>query len=217
MTKRAFLHKLRAIFPAVADAWDDFRMLKQVRKWRRTGWKTPLNGFMKRFIIKAETRRLGAQCLVETGTLHGETVWFFRDELQKIFSVEIDPTLASAARERFRSFPHIEIIEGDSADKIADIVSRIPGACVFWLDGHYSSGDTGRGATDCPLWKELDAIATGLRHPFTILIDDARNFDTDPAYPKMQDLASYGARHFPDHLLKIENDIVHLVPRSLVS
>lgn len=217
MTKRAFLHKLRAVFPAVADAWDDFKMLKQVRKWRCNGWKTPLNGFMKRFIIKAETRRLGAHCLVETGTLHGETVWFFRHDVPKIFSVEIDPTLAAAARARFRAWPNIEIIEGDSADKIADIVARVPGPCVFWLDGHYSSGHTGRGATDCPLWTELESIATGLHHPFTILIDDARNFDTDPAYPKMEELAAYAARHFPHHSFKVENDIVQLVPRKLAA
>jgi hypothetical protein len=214
-TKIACYYKLKALFPLLADLIEDFKMVKQVRKWRRHGWKTPVNGLIKRVMIKAEARRIAATSLVETGTLHGDTVWFFRNEMEQIISIELAPVFAAAARARFASWPNVTIVEGDSAEKLPDIVSLISGPCVFWLDGHYSGGNTGRGEESCPIWRELRAISDLMQHPFLIMIDDARCFGSDPDYPKLEAVEAFVRDHMPDFLIRVENDIIHILPRNL--
>jgi len=213
--KIACYHHLKALFPRLSDAVEDFKMVKQARKWRRHGWKTPVNGLMKRVMIKAEARRIAATSLVETGTLHGDTVWFFRNEMDQIISVELAPVFAAAARARFTSWPNVTIVEGDSAEKLAGIVPLISGPCIFWLDGHYSGGDTSRGDGSCPIWRELRAISEQMQHPFLIMIDDARCFGTDPDYPVMEAVEAFVRDQMPDFLFQVENDIIRILPRGL--
>jgi hypothetical protein len=51
---------------------------------------------------------------------------------------------------------------------------------IFWLDGHFSSGDTGKGINDCPLIEELRVIDSNC-HNSLIIIDDYRLFGTNSA------------------------------------
>ena len=55
---------------------------------------------------------------------------------------------------------------------------KISGDVCFWLDGHFSGGDTFQGATDCPIEAELAAIDAHLDRlgKVSILIDDIRCF-----------------------------------------
>ncbi len=213
--KTRFYNKLKAVFPALADFNENLKLLKQVRKWRRNGWQTPLPGLMKRIMIKAEARRLGATALVETGTLIGDTIWFFRNDMDQLFSIEVHPELARLACERFSAWPNVNIVEGDSADKLSEIMPQIAGPCVFWLDGHYSGGMTGRGDQDCPIWQEFRAIVGKPAHPYIILIDDARCFGSAPDYPTMEELEDFVRDRMPDHRMHVENDIIRIIPRVL--
>lgn len=149
---------------------------------------------------------------METGTFRGDTIWYFRNRFQRIFSIEVQPQLAALAAERFVRLRHIEIIEGDSATRLAEVVAKIDGPVMFWLDGHYSAGITGRGASDCPIWGELDAIVGKLRHPFLILIDDARCFGVDDGYPSLEELRAFTARTLPGYGMRVENDMIWIQP-----
>lgn len=206
----AFRNRLIGWFPWWWEFKEDLKLFKYARKWRSKGWVMPLPALLKRAIIKSEAARFGASVLVETGTYQGDTVWFFRRDFAQIFSIEVQPELARLARQRFAAWPHIRIIEGDSAVSLAQIVPQIQGRCVFWLDGHYSAGLTGRGSSDCPIWGELETIATQMKQPALILIDDAKCFGTEKDYPSIPELVDFLSRRMPDCQLQVSNNIIRV-------
>ena len=93
---------------------------------------------------------------------------------------------------------HIHIYKGYSTDMLKDIDV---GPSLFWLDAHFSGGNTALGKTPCPLLEELDIIlATGEKH--YLLIDDARCFGALGGFPTLEEIE---AKIGP---FKIENDII---------
>ena len=49
---------------------------------------------------------------------------------------------------------------------------------LFWLDAHYSGGDTAKGQSNTPVMSELEAILAYSRRNDIILVDDLRYFWT---------------------------------------
>lgn len=204
----ALRNHLISLMPGLAEAWQNHNFKAELKRWRAKGWGVPLPSLLKRFIIKAEALRIGADCLVETGTYLGDTPWFFRKDFRQIISIEVEPKLAVLAAARFRKWPNIAVIEGDSADVLQRVAPGAQGTTVFWLDGHYSSGITGKGAKECPILEELSAIFSRWPSPYSILIDDARLFGKDPEYPALPVLEDYMRTRCPDHQFSLENDVI---------
>ena len=203
-----------ALFPAWNDFNERLKLLKYAKRWQKDGWSLPLPDLMKRSILSKLAKDHGAEVFVETGTFRGDTPWCFRDDFRKIFSIEVQPQLAQLAAKRFSAYPHIEIVEGDSVRKLAEIIPKIDGPVLFWLDGHYSAGVTGRGDDDCPLWGELHAINGNLAHPFGIIVDDARCFGANDGYPTLEELRTYVSENLPNHRMSVENDLIRITPAS---
>ncbi len=203
-----------ALFPAWNDFNERLKLFKYAKRWQKTGWSLPLPDLMKRAILSKIATDHGAEVFVETGTFRGDTPWCFRNDFRKIFSIEVQPQLAELAANRFSKHLHIEIVEGDSAKKLAEIIPRIDGPVLFWLDGHYSAGITGRGENDCPIWGELAAINGKLAHPFVIVVDDARCFGVDEGYPTLDELRAYVSEKLPSHRMSVENDLIRITPAA---
>lgn len=101
-------------------------------------------------------------------------------------------------------------MQGDSAQKLPELIREINKPTLFWLDGDYSSGITARGVTQTQVSAELQAILSHSIKQHIILIDDARCFDGTNDYPH------------PDGLLRViredgnysavSADIIHLIP-----
>lgn len=183
---------------------------RALRALQEHGWKEPLPGFLKVTILKSEARAFRANVFVETGTFLGDTTDALRDEFERLYTIEVHPQLHARATRRFARDPRIRVLLGDSAKELARVLGEIGAErrVMFWLDGHYSGEITGRGASDCPVVQELEAIAASRLGPVKILIDDYRLFGTDPAYPSVAQLAAMAERLFGERAsLRIANDI----------
>lgn len=183
----------------------------KVFKWLLKGKPAPPPHLIKQKILLANARLHKPGIMVETGTLMGDMVDAMKNHFRQIYSIEISHELAKKAEQRFRNDKNIRIIEADSATALKSLVPEIQESALFWLDGHYSGGNTGKGEKDTPILEELAAIYTS-KHQHVVLIDDARCFGTEQDYPTIEELTSYIKRLHPDASIEITNDCIVITP-----
>jgi hypothetical protein len=170
----------------------------------------PPSHAVKQGILRDYSRKYGLRILVETGTYQGDMVEAMRDDFDRIYSIELSGDLCQKAMKRFKGVGHVEIVHGDSGNELQQVLRRIHRPALFWLDGHYSGGETARGKKDTPICEELLQIfgSEDMRH--VILIDDARLFGTDPAYPKLDELGHYVKSRRPGLDIVVHDDIIRI-------
>lgn len=197
---------------------DSIESLYRTEKYRRiiseNGFTLPLPPFMKRSILHRYAIDFSCTSLVETGTQYGDTPWFFRNKLDAIYTIELSRDLARLAGGRFQDYSNIHVVEGDSGKMIAEVIPKLTGKTLFWLDGHYSSGVTAQGVLDCPIVSEIMSIIRNCSVPYIILIDDARCFGRDKDYPTFQQLQGLLDGFLPEAAVGITDDILHIIPKS---
>lgn len=122
----------------------------------------------------------GRKVFVETGTARGEGLQVALDsgKFQKLYSIEANAQVFEAACTRFAAHANVEILYGDGAQVLPQLLGIIKEPAVFWLDSHWSTGEAPlqEGFNPCPVLAELRAIG---EHPIgehVILIDDVRYF-----------------------------------------
>lgn len=183
--------------------------LKELKAWEKAGKPLPNPHIVKQLIIESYHQKTGYNVLVETGTFMGDMIEAQRRNFKTLYSIELSKELFQKAKLKFKNFNHIHLVQGDSAEKLEEIVQQLNEPAIFWLDGHYSGGVTAQGTKDCPVWEELDAILKkDLNH--CILIDDARCFGTDPAYPTIPEIESYLQTNSPSYKINVEEDVIRL-------
>jgi hypothetical protein len=168
---------------------------------------------VKQAVIRAYAKRHGTRILVETGTFMGDMVEAMKHDFDRIYSIELSQKLFANAKARFQGAPNITLIQGDSGHAIKDVLAQLTEPALFWLDGHWSDGITARGDRDTPVREELEAILAASDLAHVILIDDARLFGTDPAYPTIGELRRLVFAGGPQLELKVDVDIIRIEPR----
>ena len=108
-------------------------------------------GEVKRGLIANIQKKSNFNTFIETGTYLGDTLDFFKNSFINLISIELSGEYYTKAVDRFKDIKNIKIINGDSGEKLSEILKTINEPCLFWLDGHYSSGDTARGEKDTPI------------------------------------------------------------------
>jgi hypothetical protein len=144
----------------------------------------------KRTLIRDLLREHPRSIAIETGTYLGDTTLLLSKKCRSVTSIEFSPELARKARERFRRSDGVVIVEGDSGQCLADILSPQVDDVFFWLDAHYSAGITSGLPNLAPLAQEIEVIAnwsTGKQ--FTIAIDDAHELGSI-GYPSEEEVRS---------------------------
>jgi hypothetical protein len=188
---------------------------KQTRElvaWERQGKPIPPPHKVKQQTLQIHAQRFGLSILVETGTYHGDMVESMKHRFNRIYSIELSHRLYTEAKDRFKSATHIELIHGDSGVELAKLMKVIDEPALFWLDGHYSAGETARGNKDTPIYEELAHILGAPDHGHVIIIDDARCFGTDPAYPSIQALEEFIRSKRPNIDILVQDDSIRILP-----
>lgn len=112
---------------------------------------------------------------IETGTLNGDTIFTMEPFFQKLCTIEYSDKYYNNTKNKYNG-NKIEFIHGDSSIIFEQLLPKITDKCIFFLDGHWSSGDTGKSTNDCPLNEEILHINNLFMNEAIIIIDDFRLF-----------------------------------------
>lgn len=189
------------------------RRLPEVVRWVGGGASGVAPPPVKRMVISAYLARFGLTHFFETGTHLGDTLAYVaRNSGIQATSIELDDAYYSAALRRFSGYGNVNLLHGDSGKLLPELVSQLRSPALFWLDGHYSGGDTGRAKLDTPVSAELEAILNSPINGHVILIDDARCFDGSQDYPHLDRLLEI-VRRSDSYSVEVSADIIRLTPR----
>jgi hypothetical protein len=176
----------------------------------------------KREIIDSYLLKFDLKLFIETGTFLGDTVYYFKNKFDQLYSIELSEELAERAKKRFKEDQHITIIQGDSANVLSDLKPALNKKALFWLDGHYSSeffynGEyiiTAKADKNTPIEKELEIILSS-EFMNVILIDDARLFVGKDDYPTLGRVKQIVALSGKPYTVHEAADIIHIIPSTV--
>lgn len=126
-------------------------------------------------------QKYGLRVFVESGLAQGTSALWAESLFDTVISIEIDREGVALFKARYPK-SKVEVIEGDSATEMINVVQCTMSPALFWLDGH--SDDY------TPVMDEIAAINSSAL-PHVIMIDDWRMFGTCPAWPSKADVIAY--------------------------
>lgn len=189
------------------------RSTPNILHWLRSGCSGAAPHPIKMMVVGYYLKKFLLDHFVETGTFQGDTLGYIAKSGVQCTSIELSKQLYLSACMRFKNSKNVRLVQGDSGQKLPELLKQINKPALFWLDGHYSSGITVSAKTHTPISTELKAI---LSHPIkqhVILIDDARCFDGINDYPHLDDLLRV-IREDGNYSAEVSTDIIRLIPRG---
>jgi len=117
------------------SAWNNFlrplRSAQEIRRWQQADRPVPPPHAIKVRNILCLADLFGIDVLVETGTFRGDMIAATKERFKQITSFEIFEPLAEKAKLRFRNDPNVEIIVGNSADKLPAVLASTASPVIF--------------------------------------------------------------------------------------
>ena len=165
--------------------------------------------------LSADLRdRLGLRRAVETGTYYGHTTAVLAGMFEEVVTVERADEFYERARQLLEPHSNVRQVKGHSGEALRTMDARA-GGTLYWLDAHWSGGETAGSDDPCPLIAELDAIGTGDPND-CLLIDDAREFASPPddRWPTLVEVLDAVRRDRSGHYVTVVHDLVVAVPES---
>lgn len=113
---------------------------------------------------------------VETGTYLGNGILQVLNDFREIHSIDIKEQFINEASQKFNNIHKVKLHCGDSSEVLQRLRNNIYEPAIFFLDAHYSGGETSfgiEGDNGCPLLRELQVLS---QRPYDdiIIIDDMR-------------------------------------------
>ena len=167
----------------------------ELRHWHTGKYAVPAPKWAKWSVLERNGFPDGAW--VETGTYQGDTSAHLASLGKPVFTIEPSDELFTAAKARLAAFPNVTCLLGTSESTLPSLLSKLSGPVNFWLDGHFSGGETFGASTITPIRTELNVIARYLKHGANacVFVDDFRLFDahleTRHGYPSRKFLVDW--------------------------
>ncbi|MEO6719114.1 MAG: hypothetical protein ABIN67_02070 [Ferruginibacter sp.] len=180
----------------------------QLEAWHADGCSIPVPHVVKQLAIAYYQKKYSISTLVETGTFMGYMVEAQKKRFETIISIELGVELFKNAKQRFLNDKNVTIVQGDSGKVLPELLKKVTGPAIFWLDGHYSEGATAKGNKDCPIFEELDAIFSNSNYDHILLIDDASHFIGIGDYPTIEQLTDFIRRRNAKYKVEVNCDII---------
>jgi hypothetical protein len=126
--------------------------------------------------MRFENFKQKTKAFIETGSYIGLGIDLaIRSGFETIYSIELAEHYYNECKAKFKNDDRVNLILGDSYYKLEELLNDNPNTqFTYWLDGHYSGGDTGFGVKETPLMKELGIILSRPILGELIYIDDMR-------------------------------------------
>lgn len=161
---------------------------------------------------------LGLKVAVEGGTYQGGTAKKLSNYFDKVYTIEKSEAMIEIAKKNLVGIENVSILDGDTRSNLPNLLSKEDNI-LFWLDSHWSGGETYGEQDECPLIEELELIFNSNLGKCVILIDDARLFMAPPpephderVWPSIADITSV----LPDSWdLIIWNDVIFVTPKAI--
>lgn len=167
----------------------------------------------KKFLLQLKEDYTKYKCFVETGTLYGGTIFSMEPLFDKLYTIEYSEQYYNNTKKLYTG-NKIDFILGDSSKVFVGLLPTISEKCIFFLDGHWSSGDTGKSDKDCPLIEEIEQINSLFLNEAIIIIDDYRLFGQSPKTGAAEDWGSitkdsvlYGIQSRITNVYHLDSDI----------
>lgn len=188
-------------------------LYENMRRWTEAGENSPAPHIVKQKTIQRYQKEYNLNTLVETGTYLGDMIEAQIPFFETLYTIELSKELYQKAVKKFEGNQKIILKQGDSGEVISEILPNFSRPVLFWLDGHFSAGETAQGDLDTPIIEELKKIfSTSINH--IILIDDARCFIGANDYPSIDGLCEFVSQKAPHYKVEVGNDIIRLIPRK---
>jgi hypothetical protein len=161
----------------------------------------------KQKLILEYLDKFSIDCFIETGTMEGHMVKAAKPHVKKVYSIELDDFRFNVCRFRFLLCRHVTVFKGDSAEVLSDLLGRVSGPALFWLDAHFSCDDAIRPEIETPIMQELSSIKNHQVKSHIILIDDVRSFGQGD-YPSIETVIEFIKSINSRYHIRIEDDIL---------
>src|SRR5919201_2007447 len=93
----------------------------------------------------------GVEDFIEAGTYLGATASWAAGVFPRVTTIEAAPALYNEARLRHQGHANLRFELGDSRQVFPRLLPELTAPSIFWLDSHYSGGDTFGAQDECPL------------------------------------------------------------------
>lgn len=217
-TRRLGIALLR--FAGLYHFFHDMRRDRQFREssrervtvWENLGRPAPPPDIVKYACIRRYARSRKIPIFVETGTFKGNAIFSLRNEFREIHSIELSEELYVRATKDLGHLKRVHLHLGDSTVELPRVAAGLKGSALYWLDGHFCSGPSARGAKDTPIFEELSFLLSRPPGDDVVLVDDARLFSGRDGYPTVEELRSMVAAKRPGASFEVRDDIIRIVP-----
>lgn len=113
------------------------------------------------------------EVFIESGSFMGETILSMESLFTNLHTVEIKKEFYERLIGLYKG-NKINFHLGESFEIFDVILPEINKNAIFFLDGHWSAGNTAKGKKDVPIYEELDVILEKFNNHAVIIIDDMR-------------------------------------------